>query len=66
MRAAAGNEPRSEEKIAITSAFESSIADVLHRSICPKSRRNEFNYPIAVYGKWHGNKYHLITRHRSP
>ena len=31
----------------------------------PKIRPTKFNYPIAIYGKWHGNKYRFITRYRS-
>jgi hypothetical protein len=31
----------------------------------PEIRPTEFNYPIAIYGKWHGNKYRFITRFRS-
>jgi hypothetical protein len=56
MRPAAGNKPRSEEKIAIT--FESLIADVLLPKYLPEITPSEFN------GKWH-DKYRLITRYRS-
>ena len=31
----------------------------------PEILPTEFNYPIAIYGKWHGNKYRFITRFRS-
>ena len=24
-----------------------------------------FNYPVAIEGKWHGNKYRFFTRYRS-
>jgi hypothetical protein len=61
----AGNKPRSEEKIAITTACESLIADVLLPKYLPEITPSEFNYPIAIYGKWHGNKYRFITRYRS-
>ena len=60
MRAAARNKPRSEEKIAITTACESLIADVLLPKYLPEITPSEFNYPIAIYGKWHGNKYRLV------
>ena len=60
MRAAAGNKPRSAEKIAVTSAFQSLIADVLLRKYLPEITPSEFKYPIAICGKWHGNKYRLL------
>jgi hypothetical protein len=60
-----GNKPRSAEKIAITAACESLIADVLLPKYLPEVMPSEFNYPIAIYGKWHGNKYRFITRYRS-
>jgi len=41
------------------------IADVLLPKYLPKVTPTEFNYPIAIYGKWHGNKYRFITRYRS-
>ena len=61
----ADNKPRSAEKIAITTACESLIADVLLPKYLPEVTPTEFNYPIAIYGKWHGNKYRFITRYRS-
>jgi hypothetical protein len=61
----AGNKPRSEEKIAITTACDSLIADVLLPKYLPEITPSEYNYPIAIYGKWHGNKYRFITRYRS-
>jgi hypothetical protein len=60
-----GNKPRSDEKIAITTACESLIADVLLPKYLPEVTPSEFNYPIAIYGKWHGNNYRFITRYRS-
>jgi hypothetical protein len=61
----AGNKPRPEEKIAITAACERLIAGVLLPRHLPKITPTEFNYPIAIYGKWHGNKYRFVTRYRS-
>ena len=61
----AGNKPRPEEKAAITTACERLIADVLLPRYLPKITPAEFNYPIAIYGKWHGNKYRFITQYRS-
>src|SRR5262249_5142084 len=31
----------------------------------PAIRPTEFNYPVGLGGKWHGNKYRFITRYRS-
>ncbi len=60
-----GNKPPPDEKAAITAACETFIADVLRPRFLPEIRPTEFNYPIAIYGKWHGNKYRFITRYRS-
>ena len=46
-------------------ACERFIAEVLTPRFLPEIRPTEFNYPIAIYGKWHGNKYRFITRYRS-
>ena len=61
----AGNKPPAGEKSVITTACEKFIADVLNPRFLPKIRPTKFNYPIAIYGKWHGNKYRFITRYRS-
>ena len=53
------------EKLAITAACEQFIADVLVPRHLPEIIPTEFNYPISIYGKWHGNKYRFITRYRS-
>jgi len=61
----AGNKPSAGEKSVITAACEKLIAEVLMPRFLPKIRPTQFNYPIAIYGKWHGNKYRFITRYRS-
>ncbi len=61
----AGNKPTSAEKVAITAACDKFIADVLRPRFLPEIRPSEFNYPVALYGKWHGNRYRFITRFRS-
>jgi hypothetical protein len=61
----AGAKPSAEEKLAITAACERFLADVLKPRYLPAIEPTEFNYPIAIYGKWHGNKYRFITRYRS-
>ena len=60
-----GNKPSADEKAAITAACERLIADVLTPRYLPEIKPTKFNYPIAIYGKWHGNKYRFITRYRS-
>jgi hypothetical protein len=61
----AGNKPPPAEKSAITAACEKFIAEVLKPTFLPEIRPSQFNYPIDIYGKWHGNKYRFITRFRS-
>jgi len=61
----AGNKPSAGEKSVIVAACEKFIAEVLEPRSLPVIRPTEFNYPIALYGKWHGNKYRFITRFRS-
>jgi hypothetical protein len=53
------------EKLVITAECEKLIASVLMPRFLPEIRPTEFNYPITIYGKWHGNKYRFITRFRS-
>ena len=60
-----GNRPRPEVKAAITTECERLIVDVLLPRYLPKITPTKFNYPIAICGKWHGNKYRFITRYRS-
>jgi hypothetical protein len=62
----AGNKPRPAEKAVITAACEKLIAEELRPRFLPQVRRsNRFNYPVAIEGKWHGNKYRFFTRYRS-
>jgi hypothetical protein len=61
----AGNKPTATEKAAIIAACEKLIAEVLKPRFLPEIRPTPFNYPIDIYGKWHGNRYRLITRYRS-
>jgi hypothetical protein len=49
------------EKEAITAACERFMAEVLRPRFLPTS----FNYPVAIMGKWHGNKYRILQRFRS-
>ena len=61
----AGNKPPEGEKRAITAACEAFLAEVLKPRFLPEIRPTKFNYPIDLYGKWHGNKYRFIERFRS-
>jgi hypothetical protein len=63
--ARAGNKPKPDEKAAISAACERLIDEVLLPRYLPQIEPTEFNYPIAIYGKWHGNYYRFITRYRS-
>ena len=60
--ARAGNRPSAGEKAAITAACEKFIAEVLKPRFLPEIRPTAFNYPIDLYGKWHGNKYRFFER----
>lgn len=60
-----GNKPSPTEKAAITMACEKFIAKGLTPRFLPEIRATEFNYPVVIYGKWHGNKYRFLTRYRS-
>ena len=56
--------PPSEKEV-ITAACENLIASFFIPKFLPEIRPTEFNYGIAIYGKWHGNSYRFITRYRS-
>ncbi len=54
------------EKAAITAACEKLIAEELRPRFLPEVRPSTtFNYPVAIEGKWLGNKYRFFTRYRS-
>lgn len=62
----AGNKPSLAEKAAITAACERLIAEQLRPRFLPEIRPSTmFNYPVAIEGKWLGNKYRFFTRYRS-
>ena len=61
----AGHNPPAAEKEAISAACETFIPDVLRPRFLPEVRPTQFNYPVAIHGKWHGNKYRFLTRYRS-
>ena len=56
-----------QQKQEITAACERLIAEVFIPRHLPKiGPTKEFNYPIAIHGKWHGSTYRFIQRYRSP
>lgn len=57
--------PADSEKQAIISACGKFIAAVLKPRFLPQIRPTEFNYPVDIYGKWHGGRYRFIERFRS-
>jgi hypothetical protein len=65
VRESAGYKPAADEKAAITAACEQFIAEVLKPRFLPEIRPTPFNYPIDIFGKWHGGKYRFIQRFRS-
>ena len=61
----AGHKAPAAEKAAITAACETFLAERLWPKFLPDIRPTEFNYPVALHGNWHGNKYRFFTRYRS-
>ena len=57
--------PPESEKTTITAACERFIAEVLKPRYLPRIEPTSFNYPVDIYGKWHGNKYRFIQRFSS-
>lgn len=57
--------PAEDEKVRIVEACDKFITDVLKARFLPESRPTESNYPLAIYGKWHGGRYRFIERFRS-
>ncbi len=57
--------PPEGEKLEIIAACDKFAAEVLTSRFLPQIRPTEFNYPIGIYGKWHGGRYRFIERFRS-
>lgn len=57
--------PSEREKREIDRACEAFINDVLKPRFLPEIRPTAFNYPIDIFGKWHGGKYRFIQRFRN-
>ena len=41
------------------------VTDVLKPRFLPEIRPTEWNYPVDILGRWHGNRYRFIQRYRS-
>ncbi len=54
-----------DEKAAIAATCERFIAEKLKPRFLPEIRPTQFNYPVDLFGKWHGAKYSFIIRYRS-
>jgi len=57
--------PSEREKATIIAACDKFMADVLKPRFLPSIRPTKFNYPVDLYGKWHGGRYRFIERFRS-
>ena len=53
------------EKAVITVGCQRFIDEVLKPRFLPTIRPTQFNYPIDILGKWHGNRYRFVQRYRS-
>jgi hypothetical protein len=53
------------EKVVITAKCQRFIDEVLKPKFLPAIRPTQFNYPINILGKWHGNRYRFVQRYRS-
>ncbi|PWC53333.1 hypothetical protein [Azospirillum sp. TSO22-1] len=57
--------PSDSEKATIIADCQSFVDEVLKPRLLPSIRPTEFNYPIDILGKWHGNRYRFLQRYRS-
>jgi hypothetical protein len=53
------------EKVVTTAKCQRFIDEVLKPRFLPTIRPTQFNYPIDILGKWHGNRYRFVQRYRS-
>jgi hypothetical protein len=51
------------EKSVITATCQRFIDEVLKSRFLPPIKPTQFNYPIDILGKWHGNSYRLVQRY---
>jgi hypothetical protein len=57
--------PSAVERTLITLTCERFIDEVLKPRFLPTIHPSQFNYPVGILGKWHGNRYRFIQRYRS-
>jgi hypothetical protein len=53
------------KKAAIAAICQRFVDQVLKPRFLPTVRPTQFNYPIDIRGKWHGNRYRFVQRYRS-
>jgi hypothetical protein len=53
------------KKAAIAATWQRFIDEVLKPRFLPAIRPTQFNYPVDIRGKWHGNRYRFLQRYRS-
>ena len=53
------------EKAVITVACQRFIDEVLKPRFLPTINPTQFNFPIDILGKWHGNRYRFVQRYQS-
>ena len=61
----AGHKPPEDEKRRINESCQAFIDQVLKPRFLSEVCPTDFNYPIDIFGKWHGGKYRFIQRFRS-
>ena len=54
-----------EDKLRIATICETFIAEFLLPKFLPEIRPTPHNYPVALIGKWRGDRYSFIQRYRS-
>jgi len=57
--------PPEAEKATIIAACDKFAIEVLKQRFLRQIRPTEFNYPVDIYGKWHGGRYRFIERFQS-
>ncbi len=65
VRNSAAAKATDSEKAAIVAACDRFVAEVLKPRFLPQIHPTKFNYPVDIYGKWHGGRYRFIQRYRS-
>jgi hypothetical protein len=53
------------EKQIVVAACDRFIREVLQPRFLPEIVPTEWNYPVAIYGKWHGSRFRFVQRFRS-